>query len=79
MVGVVVEVLKYATKAKDLTDNPEFLYGITQQTHKLRFIASGGMFGGRGGTGPSSQIIQWVEQNFTATQIDGVTMYDLAT
>ena len=40
--GVVVEVLKYATKAKDLTDNPEFLYGITQQTHKLRFIASGG-------------------------------------
>ncbi|MGQ4597055.1 glycosyltransferase family 39 protein [Nocardia sp. R6R-6] len=38
--------------------------------------------GGRGGPGsssssPSAQIAQWVEENFTATQVDGVTLYDL--
>ncbi len=30
-----------------------------------------------GGSGTSSQIAQWVEQHFTATQVDGVTVYDL--
>lgn len=38
--------------------------------------------GGRGGPGsssssPSAQITQWVEENFTASQVDGVTLYDL--
>lgn len=38
--------------------------------------------GGRGGPGssdssPSAQITQWVQENFTATQVDGVTLYDL--
>jgi 4-amino-4-deoxy-L-arabinose transferase-like glycosyltransferase len=38
--------------------------------------------GGRGGPGssessPSAQITQWVQGNFTATQVDGVTLYDL--
>ncbi|MGV9724956.1 glycosyltransferase family 39 protein [Nocardia beijingensis] len=38
--------------------------------------------GGRGGPGsssssPSAQITQWVEENFTAIQVDGVTLYDL--
>ncbi|WP_039802580.1 glycosyltransferase family 39 protein [Nocardia araoensis] len=38
--------------------------------------------GGRGGPGsssssPSAQISQWVEENFTAIQVDGVTLYDL--
>jgi hypothetical protein len=38
------------------------------------FIGSGG-FGG--GTGTSSQIAQWVEQHFSATRVDGVTVYNL--
>ena len=29
----------------------------------------------RGGT--SSEITEWVEQNFTATEVDGITLYDL--
>ena len=41
------------------------------------FIASGGMGGGPGGNG-SSEISQWVEANFTATTVDGVTLYDLS-
>ncbi|MGN6326946.1 ArnT family glycosyltransferase [Pseudolysinimonas sp.] len=42
------------------------------------FIASGGV-GGRanGGADVGSQIGSWVEQNFTATTVDGVTLYDL--
>jgi 4-amino-4-deoxy-L-arabinose transferase-like glycosyltransferase len=46
------------------------------------FIAGGGMgggFGGRGGTGAASEITQWVEQNFTATTVGGVTVYALST
>ncbi|HEV7524857.1 MAG TPA: glycosyltransferase family 39 protein [Acidimicrobiia bacterium] len=44
------------------------------------FIASGGAGGGRGGNGgasTSSAITQWVEQNFTAQTVGGVTIYDL--
>lgn len=42
------------------------------------FISSGGGFGGgRGGAGTSSSIREWVEANFTATTVDGVTLYDL--
>jgi 4-amino-4-deoxy-L-arabinose transferase-like glycosyltransferase len=39
------------------------------------FLGSGGGLGSDGGT--SSQITQWVEQHFTATRVDGVTVYDL--
>lgn len=44
----------------------------------------GGERGGRGGdrdSAPSysSQIAQWVQENFTATEVDGVTLYDLTT
>ena len=42
------------------------------------FIASGGTGGGMGGSGTSSEISQWVEDNFTATTVDGVTLYDLS-
>src|SRR5690606_6875250 len=40
--------------------------------------------GGRGGPGgstesESSRISDWVEQNFPATRVDGVTVYDLTT
>ena len=38
------------------------------------FIGSGG-FGG--GSGTSTQIARWVEQHFTSTRVDGVTVYDL--
>ncbi len=33
----------------------------------------------RGGTGSgtASQIAEWVEQNYTATTVGGVTVYDL--
>ncbi|HXY91506.1 MAG TPA: glycosyltransferase family 39 protein [Acidimicrobiia bacterium] len=44
------------------------------------FIASGGGFGGPGGGGgssTSSEIRSWVESNFTARTVDGVTIYDL--
>ncbi|MCC3327410.1 glycosyltransferase family 39 protein [Nocardia abscessus] len=39
----------------------------------------GGTLGGPGTseTSPSTQIAQWVQANFTATQVDGVTLYDL--
>ena len=39
------------------------------------FLGSGG--GPGGGSGTSAQIAQWVEQHFTATSVDGVTVYDL--
>ena len=32
---------------------------------------------GGGSDSSSSQITSWVEQNFTATTISGVTVYDL--
>jgi hypothetical protein len=41
------------------------------------FIAGGGMGGGPAGNG-SNAISQWVEDNFTATTVDGVTLYDLS-
>jgi 4-amino-4-deoxy-L-arabinose transferase-like glycosyltransferase len=50
------------------------------------FIASGGGGGGFGGPagqggsqGSSSAIASWVEANFTATTVGGVTVYDLTT
>ena len=41
------------------------------------FIGGGGMGGGMGGSGFSSEIAAWVSENFTATTVDGVTLYDL--
>ena len=38
---------------------------------------TGGM-GGMGGSGAASQIVQWVADGFTATTVDGVTVYDLS-
>lgn len=42
------------------------------------FIAGGGMGGPQASGGSSSQISSWVEANFTATTVDGVTLYDLS-
>ncbi|MGN7862744.1 glycosyltransferase family 39 protein [Microbacterium sp. 22303] len=41
------------------------------------FIAGGRMGGSNGGSDVSSQIQQWVEANFTAKTVDGVTVYNL--
>jgi hypothetical protein len=49
------------------------------------FVSSGdgGGMGGQGGQGGSdsvgSQISAWVTAHFTATQVDGTTVYDLTT
>jgi hypothetical protein len=48
------------------------------------FVAGGGQLGGGPGgaggdeTDTASAITVWVEENFTAMTIDGVTLYDLA-
>ncbi|MDF9717795.1 glycosyl transferase, partial [Nocardioides sp. ChNu-99] len=43
------------------------------------FIAGGGQLGGgAGGDGTASEITAWVEETFTATTVDGVTLYDLS-
>jgi hypothetical protein len=44
------------------------------------FIAGGGGMGAMGGgdTGTTSEISTWVEDNFTATTVDGLTVYDLS-
>ena len=41
------------------------------------FIAGGGFGGGAAARGTSAQITQWVESNFTARTVGGVTLYDL--
>ncbi len=45
---------------------------------KIHYFISGGGGLGTGGTGTTAtEITQWVESHFTATTIDGVTVYDL--
>ena len=41
---LVTEVLKYTIKESDLVFNAEWLMGLTQQLHKVRAIALGGIF-----------------------------------
>mgnify|MGYP002133568833 CR=1 FL=1 len=41
--AAIQEVLKYTTKPTDLMASSEWLVELTQQTHKLRFIATGGI------------------------------------
>ncbi|QXW01489.1 glycosyltransferase family 39 protein [Rhodococcus globerulus] len=41
------------------------------------FIAGGGMGGGMNAEGTATAISKWVTENFTATTVDGVTLYDL--
>ena len=38
----------------------------------------GGGPGALGSSGTSSEISTWVESTFTATTVDGVTLYDLS-
>ncbi|PXX65215.1 4-amino-4-deoxy-L-arabinose transferase-like glycosyltransferase [Nocardia tenerifensis] len=51
---------------------------------KIHYFLGGGHGGDHGGFGPGSsgtgaQITQWVQEHFTATEVDGVTLYDLTT
>ena len=39
-----VETLKYSVKPSDMTEAPEWFLALTEQTHRLRFIATGGVF-----------------------------------
>lgn len=41
--AAVAETLKYAVKPEDMLTDGRFLFGITDQLHKLRFIATGGV------------------------------------
>ena len=40
--GAVAETLKYSTKADDMIGDEDWFLELTRQTHKLRFIATGG-------------------------------------
>ncbi|GAA4668284.1 ArnT family glycosyltransferase [Nocardioides nanhaiensis] len=48
---------------------------------EVHWFVGGGGFGGQtgqnGGSNASSEIAAWVAENFTATTVDGVTLYDL--
>jgi hypothetical protein len=43
------------------------------------FIGGGGGPGSAGTSSTASEITAWVQQNFAATTIGGVTVYDLTT
>jgi 4-amino-4-deoxy-L-arabinose transferase-like glycosyltransferase len=46
---------------------------------EIHWFIAGGRGGGPGASGgTSSQISSWVEETFTATTVDGVTLYDLS-
>ena len=42
---------------------------------QIHYFIAGGMRGS--GSGSASAIATWVSQNFTASSVDGVTVYDL--
>lgn len=44
---------------------------------QVRYFIAGGRGGPAGDSGSSSQIASWIEQNFTAMDIGGATVYDL--
>nr|WP_296776926.1 glycosyltransferase family 39 protein [Rhodococcus sp. (in: high G+C Gram-positive bacteria)] len=48
--------------------------------HQVKYYISGGQGGGMGGGSDttSSEISEWVAANFTATTVDGVTVYDMS-
>ncbi len=44
---------------------------------KIHYFIAGGVGQSNGGSNASSRIASWVEANFTATTVGGVTLYDL--
>ncbi len=45
--------------------------------HQVHYFLGGGGRGSNGGSSATSEIAGWVAANFTATTVDGVTVYDL--
>ncbi len=43
MARSVLEVVKYTTKPDDISASPEWLYGLTEQMHKVRAVSVGGI------------------------------------
>jgi plasmid rolling circle replication initiator protein Rep len=39
----ILETLKYSTKPTDMLTDPEWFYELTKQTHKMRFVSTGGV------------------------------------
>ncbi|MGN6428028.1 MAG: ArnT family glycosyltransferase [Leifsonia sp.] len=44
---------------------------------KIHYFIAGGVGQANGGSSASSEIASWVQANYTATTVDGVTVYDL--
>jgi hypothetical protein len=48
------------------------------QQHRIHYFITGGRGGGpRGDASTPAAITSWVQSTFTASSVDGVTMYDL--
>ncbi len=47
------------------------------QSGQIHYFIGGGSFRANGGSQASQEIASWVEQNFTAITVGGVTLYDL--
>ncbi|MEU8339967.1 glycosyltransferase family 39 protein [Micromonospora tulbaghiae] len=45
---------------------------------RIHYFLGGGGFRANGGSNASAEIAAWVAENFTATTLDGVTVYDLS-
>ncbi|MBC8994789.1 glycosyl transferase, partial [Micromonospora chalcea] len=45
---------------------------------RIHYFLGGGGFRANGGSNASAEIAAWVAENFTATTVDGVTVYDLS-
>ena len=63
------------------TDNYPTLEQFKEYVSKklIHYYIAGNSMGGQanGGSSAAEQIAQWVQENFTAQTIDGVTVYDL--
>lgn len=44
--AALVETVKYSVKPADVIDDPDFLYGLTEQVRGMRFLEAGGCFKG---------------------------------
>ena len=44
---------------------------------QVHYFIGGGFGGAHGGSSATSEISTWVQDTFTATTVDGVTVYDL--
>jgi hypothetical protein len=61
------------------TDPFPTLAQFQQYVHSgaIRYFVGGAMMDGNSGSDGSAEIAQWVADNYTASTVDGVTVYDL--